>query len=98
MTLDNTVYTGCNVENVSYGATICAERVAILKAVSEGAKDFVKIAVVSHRKEKTFPCGICLQVMEEFMPEGIVILTDGEGVYEYSLKDLLPHAFHTILQ
>lgn len=90
---DNKVYTGCNIENSSYGATICAERVAISKAISEGAKNLTKIAIVSSNRDFTTPCGICRQVMAEFMPEGKVILTNDKEVKELSVKELLPNSF-----
>ena len=88
------VYTGCNIENSSYGATICAERVAIFKAISEGVTDFVKIAIVGgDRSSFTYPCGICLQVMNDWMPQGTVVLSDGSHIEEIAISDLLPHGF-----
>lgn len=91
---DGTTYTGCNMENASYGATICAERVVIGKAVSEGRHSFQAIAIVCSEGRKAYPCGICLQVISEFMPpEGIVILEDAAGTTEYQVKDLIPNAF-----
>ena len=81
------VYTGCNVENSSYGASNCAERTAVFKAVSEGERDFVKIAIVSERDGLTFPCGICRQVLSEFMPEGsIVLFFRGKGYKGVCIK------------
>ncbi|HCT64031.1 MAG TPA: cytidine deaminase [Lachnospiraceae bacterium] len=89
-----TVYTGCNIENVSYGATNCAERTAMFKGVSEGEIEFKKIAIVSTAQDLTFPCGICRQVMAEFMRGGMVILEDKEGIIkEFSVEELLPKAF-----
>lgn len=90
---DGTVYTGCNIENASYGATNCAERTAIFKAVSEGRRDFVKIAVAAKDGSTAFPCGICLQVMNEFMPDGQVILEKDSELLSYELKELLPCGF-----
>jgi len=91
---DGSVYTGCNIENSSFGATICAERTAMFKAVSEGRKDMVKIAIVSSSGDKTYPCGICRQVMAEFMPEGSIVLKDKNGkITEESVRDILPNAF-----
>lgn len=90
---DNDIYTGCNVENASYGATNCAERTAIFKAVSEGKRKFKKIAVASKAGTTAFPCGVCLQVMNEFMPDGIVILEKDGEIISYSIKELLPHGF-----
>lgn len=88
------VFTGCNVENASYGAAICAERTAIVKAVSEGETEFVKLAVVCSAGTRAYPCGICRQVMVEFMPEGSVVLEDTkEGITEFSVGELLPGAF-----
>lgn len=92
---DGTTYTGCNMENASYGATICAERVAFGKAISEGRRSFQAIAIVCSEDRKAYPCGICLQVISEFMkPESIVILEDTSGMIQYQVKDLIPNAFH----
>jgi cytidine deaminase len=90
---DGSIYTGCNVENASYGATCCAERVAIFSAVADGKRSFKAIAVVSDSCGFTFPCGICRQVMLEFdIP--VVIVADSGGTYrEYTLEDLLPNGF-----
>ena len=93
VTDDDTVYTGCNIENASYGATNCAERTAIFKAVSEGHKHFIKIAVAAGDGSTAYPCGICLQVMNEFMADGRVILEDNGNVISYSVSELLPHGF-----
>lgn len=95
LTKNGKVYTGCNIENASYGATNCAERTAIFKAVSEGETEFEKIAVASTSKEETWPCGICRQVMVEFSKELIVVLGDTEKnqVNEYRIDDLLKHSF-----
>lgn len=95
LTKNGRVYTGCNIENASYGATNCAERTAIFKAVSEGETEFEKIAVASTSKEETWPCGICRQVMVEFSKELIVVLGDTEKnqVNEYKIEDLLKHSF-----
>lgn len=91
---DGTVFTGCNIENASYGATICAERTAMVKAVSEGYTHFKKIAIVSSGNFFTYPCGICRQFMTEFMKDGIVVLEDKEeGIKEFSLEELLPNGF-----
>ncbi len=88
------VYSGCNIENCSYPAGICAERVAVSKGISEGCRKFIKIAIVSEQKEYTFPCGICRQFLYEFMPDGIVILHDKKkGILEKHVADLLPDAF-----
>ncbi len=88
------VFLGCNVENASYGATICAERTAITKAISEGVKEFEKIAIVASSEDYAAPCGICRQVLYEFMPEGEVVLySKKEGMKVMKLKDLLPMGF-----
>ena len=94
MTKQGKVFTGCNVENASYAASCCAERTAIFKAVSEGERELAKIAVVSESGKLTPPCGICRQVLLEFMPEGSVILEQGEGgIKIYTVKELLPVGF-----
>lgn len=90
---DGSIYTGCNIENASYGATICAERCAISKAVSEGKKEFLKIAITSSNNEYTMPCGICRQVLYEFMKEGIVVVTNGQDIKRYSVNELIPGCF-----
>lgn len=91
---NNKIYTGCNIENSSYGATICAERTAFSKSVSAGEKKFKKIAIVSDLNDLTFPCGICLQVISEFMPNGKIILQDKNGdIKIYTVSELLPCAF-----
>jgi cytidine deaminase len=86
------VYTGCNVENASYGHTVCAERTAVLKAVSEGETEFDAIAVVT--KNGGSPCGACRQVLSEFAPELTIYIADKNGEYRTtSLKKLLPDSF-----
>lgn len=96
LTSEGEVFTGCNVENSSYGATICAERCAIIKAISEGYTSFTKIAIVSSGNNLTFPCGICRQFLAEFMQDdGIVVLCDSKDeIKEFELSSLLPHAFN----
>ena len=91
---DKKVYTGCNIENSSYGASNCAERTAIFKAVSEGEREFEKIAIVSSSGDFTFPCGICRQVLSVFMYDKTVVLfSEKDGIKEFKVKDLLPEAF-----
>lgn len=91
---DGTVFTGCNIENASYGAANCAERTAVFKAVSEGRREFSAIAIVSSSGEETFPCGICRQVLAEFSPEIRVILQNKENVpVSYKFQDLMPYIF-----
>lgn len=90
---DGTIYTGCNIENASFGLTLCAERVALLKAVSEGQRLLTRILVVAD-EEPVMPCGACLQVLLEFAPEITVICAGlGGKVETYRLQDLLPHSF-----
>ncbi len=89
---DGTIVTGCNVENASYGATICAERVALTRAVAEGKKQFVAIAVATD--DGGAPCGICRQVMVELGPEMVVFVNDAAGnVRITSVQALLPDSF-----
>lgn len=90
---DGTLYTGCNVENASYGATICAERTAAVKAVSEGQLRFTAIAIATGNGGS--PCGICRQVLYEFGPQMTVIMVDGAGriSHEGPLHELLPLGF-----
>ncbi len=91
---DGTVFQGCNIENASYGATNCAERTAIFKAVSEGYREFEKIAVAASSGDYASPCGICRQVLFEFLPEGKVILDSEEkGMVTYTVRELLPFGF-----
>jgi cytidine deaminase len=86
------VYTGCNVENASYGHTVCAERTAVLKAVSEGETEFEAIAVVT--KNGGSPCGACRQVLSEFAPKLTIYIADKNGEYRTtSMKKLLPDSF-----
>ena len=92
LTGSGAVFAGCNVENAAYPACICAERVAVTKAVSEGEHDFVAIAVVTSNGGT--PCGICRQVMNEFSPDMLVIVASPEQIVgEYTLADLLPNGF-----
>ena len=89
--------TGCNVENASYGLTVCAERVAFFKAVSEGRRDFVALAVVAGQDEAAPPCGACLQVMAEFCGPGFPIylaaLNRPDSIRMVTLGELLPSMF-----
>ena len=91
---DGSVYTGCNVENASYPCGICAERVAVSKAVSEGRRTFRTIAVAGSSPEKCTPCGICRQFLYEFSPELTVLCGDKDGGFdEITLAELLPRGF-----
>jgi len=98
LTGDGKVFLGVNIENASFGATNCAERTAIFKAVSEGEKSIKAIAVASDSDDFVFPCGICRQVIEEFGDADTkIICSRKDGEYEvYTLKELLPHAFTEI--
>ncbi len=91
---DGSIYTGCNIENSGFGAANCAERTAMFKAISEGKHDFEKIAIVSSSGKKTYPSGICRQVMSEFFNGGeSIIVEDKDGIYSYNIRELLPYAF-----
>ena len=104
LTDEGEIYQGCNIENASYGATNCAERTAIFKAVSEGKRTFSAIAVVGGSREQeqgeifpdmAYPCGICRQVMREFCgPDFRILVGRGTADYEeYTLEELLPRSF-----
>lgn len=92
---DGKVYTGCNVENAAYGLAFCAERTAMVKAVSEGNRAFKAIAITAaHAKDYIYPCGSCRQFMAEFGIEWTVFMTNHEGQYiEVTVGDLLPYPF-----
>lgn len=93
ITEDGSVYTGCNIENASYTPTICAERTAIFKAISEGHKKIKKIAVVGD-SSPTYPCGVCRQVIREFGKDSKIIIANSvEDYKEYTLEELLPNSF-----
>ena len=88
------IYTGCNVENSSYGLTVCAERVALFKGISEGEKVFMAIAIVADSEEPIPPCGACLQVLSEFQSELIVIMATLKGTRKIKkLSELFPEPF-----
>jgi len=88
------VYTGCNVESASYGLTVCAERVAIWKALSEGERQFTELAVVADTDSLTPPCGTCRQIIWEFCKHARIVLANLQGKTEaVSIVDLLPRAF-----
>lgn len=93
-TPDGTIITGCNVENATYGLTVCAERVAMFKALSEGHREFVAVAVVADTQDPTPPCGACRQILWEFAGDIEVFLanlTEHKGTFR--MKDLLPLPF-----
>ncbi len=95
-TKDGKIYTGCNIETASFSPTICAERVAIWKAVSEGESEFTEIAVVADTEELTPPCGVCRQIIWEFCGDIPVIFANLQGKDEIiQMKELLPRAFDT---
>lgn len=88
------VFTGCNVENSSFGGTICAERTAFVKAISEGVTEFERIAIASSGGE-AWPCGICRQFMKEFCDDDFIIITgdDEDSLRTYTMKEILPEGF-----
>ncbi|MBQ6505333.1 MAG: cytidine deaminase [Flexilinea sp.] len=94
LTKSGKIFTGCNIENAAYPVTICAERTAIFKAVSEGERDFEAIAIATEDGQG-YPCGSCRQVMVEFSQDMEVMLADADGniTVETSIRDLLPGAF-----
>lgn len=96
---DGSIYTGCNIENASFTPTVCAERVAFFKALSDGKRDFCAIAVYGASDKKSddktcYPCGVCRQVMAEFCKGDFVVYCVGEdGVEELCLSQILPYGF-----
>ena len=102
LTSDDTVYKGCNIENASFSATVCAERTAFFKAVSDGKKSFKRIAIVgmngSDISEYTAPCGVCRQIMREFCDDDFeIVLVKSESEYKIlKLAELLPHSFTNV--
>lgn len=91
---DGRIFTGCNVENATYGLTICAERVAVFKAISEGATKFDHIAVVAETDSLTPPCGACRQILWEFCGEAELTLANTAGHSEsMTVKDIFPRPF-----
>ncbi|BDC19239.1 cytidine deaminase [Acidianus sp. HS-5] len=94
LTEDGKIFTGTNVENSSYGLSICAERVAVFNAVSNGYKKFKKIAIITSEGKGIMPCGACRQVLAEFSNNiHIITLDKDSNVIKFKLNDLLPHAF-----
>ncbi|MEP6819627.1 MAG: cytidine deaminase, partial [bacterium] len=93
-TEDGKVYVGCNVESASYGLTVCAERVAIWKALSEGERKFTELAIVADTETLTPPCGTCRQIIWEFAKNATIVLGNLHGEKQIvSIKELLPRAF-----
>ena len=92
---DGSVFTGCNVENAAYGPSICAERTAVVKAVSEGHRDFARIAIAADTEQFCPPCGVCRQVLSEFAGGELeVVLVNNRGeMRTLTLNDLLPYRF-----
>jgi len=94
LSFDGEVFSGCNVEGASFGNAICAERTALVKAISDGERAFTKLAVAGPGKEHCTPCGICRQMLCEFSPELVVLCANEDGEYEeHRLSELLPFAF-----
>lgn len=92
LTAGGKIYRGCNIENAAYTPSVCAERTAVFKAVSEGEREFTAIAVATVNGGP--PCGVCRQVLREFAPNLTVVLGDVKGYYRVlTLSDLLPHSF-----
>lgn len=88
------VFTGCNIENATFGLTLCAERLAVFKAISEGEREFDAVAVVADTDRLTPPCGACRQILWEFCPGAEVILSNlGGKIKVHRLADLFPEAF-----
>jgi len=105
LSTDGSIIKGANIENASYGGTICAERTALVKAVSEGTRSFTALAVVTDVAEALSPCGMCRQVIREFCAQNMPILLvpadyadrlakgESDGILETSISELLPHSF-----
>lgn len=94
LTKSGKIYTGCNIESASYTPTICAERTALAKCVSEGHTDIEKIAVVGSLEKISYPCGVCRQFLREFGKDILIISATSEENYtEYMLSELLPNSF-----
>ncbi|HEU4763544.1 MAG TPA: cytidine deaminase [Gemmatimonadales bacterium] len=91
---DGRVFTGCNVENASYGLTICAERNAVAAAVAAGARAFRRVVVVTDSDPPASPCGACRQVLAEFGPDTVVESVGPKAHLRWRLEELLPAAFH----
>ena len=94
LTVDGEIYSGCNVENASYGLTICAERNAIFQAVSGGHRNIRAVVVVTPTESPTPPCGACRQVINEFGPDAdVFVFSEGKKIMSVNMKELLPKAF-----
>jgi cytidine deaminase len=91
---DGRIHTGCNVENATYGLTVCAERVAVFKAISEGVRRFRRVAIAADTDDLTPPCGACRQILWEFCGDIEIVMVNPRGKTEsYHLKDLFPKPF-----
>lgn len=95
LTADGRVFTGCNIENSTFGLTMCAERVAIFKAVSEGAREILKLAIVADNERFAPPCGCCRQMIWEFATEGteVILANLNGGAQRFGIEELFPNAF-----
>lgn len=93
LTRSGKIYAGANVENASYGLTVCAERNAIFKAVFAGEREITALAIFTATEQPTPPCGACLQVLNEFSTNPIVILVSPKKILTFRLRQLLPHGF-----
>jgi len=94
LTTDGKIFTGCNIENASFGLTVCAERVAILKAISEGSTEFEAIAIIGNTNQPCSPCGACRQVVSEFGENIQIIMSNLKGDIKIKkIGELLPEAF-----
>lgn len=95
LTKSNRIFTGCNVENASYGLTVCAERVALFNAISAGEREFLALAVIGDGDDFCRPCGACRQVIAEFGDDPAVIMANNQKEYEIKpISELLPQVFH----
>jgi cytidine deaminase len=93
-TKEGKIFTGCNIESASYGLTVCAERVAIWKALSEGERDFTDLVIVADTEQLTPPCGTCRQIIWEFAKRATIVLANLRGQHEeVDIATLLPKAF-----
>lgn len=93
LTDDNKIYCGCNIENPSLMLSFCAERAALVKALSEGKRNFRAIVITSKEGKYCFPCGSCRQMLAEFAPGIEIYLASNEGIKKYQASELLPHCF-----
>lgn len=99
LTSNGKIFTGANVENASYGLTVCAERIAVFKAVSEGYTKFQAIAIYTNTNDFTMPCGACRQVLYEFSPNIKVIISNRENkIKQLVLTELLPYPFNKLIR